>query len=53
MPLFMLLVNKNSPLFTKVVMDAFRGGFIQPTLASVLLNTQVNNFPKLEAFIYK
>jgi len=50
---FMLLVNKNSHLFTKVVMDAFRGGHIQPTQASSLLNTQVNNFSKLEAFLYK
>ncbi len=50
---FMLLANKNSHLFTKVVMDAFRGGYIQPTQASNLLNTQINNFPKLEAFLYK
>jgi len=50
---FMLLVNKNSHLFTKVVMDAFRGGHILPTQASNLLNTQVNNFSKLEAFLYK
>lgn len=50
---YLLLVNKNSSLFTKVVMDAFKGGFIQPTQASVLLNTQINNFPKLEAFLYK
>lgn len=50
---FMLLVNKNSHLFTRVVMDAFRGGFIQPTQASSLLNTQVNNFSKLEVFLYK
>lgn len=50
---FMLLVNKNSHLFTKIVMDAFRGGHIQPTQASSLLNTQVNNFSKLEAFLYR
>jgi Zn-dependent peptidase ImmA (M78 family)/transcriptional regulator with XRE-family HTH domain len=50
---FMLLVNKNSHLFTRVVMDAFRGGFIQPTQASSLLNTQVNNFSKLEAYLYR
>jgi len=50
---YMLLVNKNSQLFTRVVIDAFRGGFIQPTQASVLLNTQVNNFSKLESFIYR
>ena len=50
---YMLLVNKNSHLFTKVVMDTFRGGFIQPTQASSLLNTQINNFSKLEAFLHK
>lgn len=50
---YMLLVNKNSHLFTKVVMDAFRGGVIQPTQASSLLNTQINNFSKLEAFLHK
>lgn len=50
---YMLLVNKNSHSFTRVVMDAFRGGFIQPTLASNLLNTQITNFSKLEAFLYK
>ena len=48
---FRLLVNKNSFLFTQVVLDAFRGGSIEPTLASRLLNTQLNNFPKLEALI--
>jgi Zn-dependent peptidase ImmA (M78 family) len=48
---FRLLANKNSFLFTQVVLDAFRGGSIEPTLASRLLNTQLNNFPKLEAFI--
>lgn len=50
---YLLLVNKNSHLFTHVVMDAFRGGAIEPTQASSLLNTQVNNFPKLEAFLYQ
>jgi Zn-dependent peptidase ImmA (M78 family)/DNA-binding XRE family transcriptional regulator len=50
---YMLLVNKNGHLFTRIVMDAYRGGVIQPTLASNLLNTQVNNFSKLEAFLYK
>jgi Zn-dependent peptidase ImmA (M78 family)/transcriptional regulator with XRE-family HTH domain len=48
---YLLLVNKNSPMFTRVVMDAYRGGFIEPAQASGLLNTQINNFPKLEAFI--
>ncbi len=48
---FRLLVNKNSFLFTQVVLDALRGGNIEPNMASKLLNTQLNNFPKLEAFI--
>lgn len=47
---YRLLVNKNSHLFTQVVIDAFRGGAIEPTQASSLLNTQVNNFSKLESF---
>jgi len=38
----LLRLNKNSRLFTQIVLDAFRGGNIQPTLASSLLNTQVN-----------
>ncbi|HRG07969.1 MAG TPA: XRE family transcriptional regulator [Cyclobacteriaceae bacterium] len=50
---YRLLVNKNSHLFTQVVMDAFRGGAIEPTQASSLLNTQINNFSKLEAFLYQ
>lgn len=50
---YRLLVNKNSHLFTQVVMDAFRGGAIEPTQASNLLNTQINNFSKLEPFLYQ
>lgn len=50
---YTLLVNKNSHSFTRVVMDAFKGGYIQPTLASTLLNTKINNFSKLESFLYK
>jgi Zn-dependent peptidase ImmA (M78 family)/transcriptional regulator with XRE-family HTH domain len=50
---YMLLVNKNSHQFTRIVMDAFRGGHIPPTQASSLLSTQINNFSKLEAWLYK
>lgn len=50
---FLLLVNKNGHLFTQVVMDAYAGGLIAPTEASNLLNTQVNNFNKLQDFLYK
>lgn len=50
---YLLQLNKNSRLFTQTVIDAFRGGFIEPTQASSLLNVQVNKFPKLEAQLYK
>jgi Zn-dependent peptidase ImmA (M78 family) len=49
---YLLRLNKNSRLFTQIVLDAFNGGFIEPTQASSLLNTQVNNFPKLEAQLF-
>ncbi|MEI8204700.1 MAG: ImmA/IrrE family metallo-endopeptidase [Bacteroidota bacterium] len=49
---YLLLLNKNGRLFTQIVLDAFRGGTIQPSQASNLLNTQINNFPKLENYIY-
>lgn len=49
---FLLLVNRNSRLFTQTVLDAFRGGMIEPTVASNLLNVKVNKFPKLEAQIH-
>lgn len=50
---YLLLLNKNSRLFTQTVLDAFKGGSIEPTQASSLLNTQVNNFSKLEASLYE
>ncbi len=48
---FLLQLNRNSRLFTQTVLDAFRGGIIEPTLASSLLNVQANKFSKLEAQI--
>ncbi|MFC0264545.1 ImmA/IrrE family metallo-endopeptidase [Fontibacter flavus] len=50
---FLLQLNRNSRLFTQTVLDAFRGGFIEPTLASNLLNVQVNKFSKLESQLYR
>lgn len=50
---FLLQLNRNSRLFTQTVLDAFRGGIIEPTLASNLLNVQINKFQKLEAQLYK
>lgn len=50
---FLLQLNRNSRLFTQTVLDAFHGGYIQPTKASSLLNVKVNKFPKLEAQLYR
>jgi Zn-dependent peptidase ImmA (M78 family)/transcriptional regulator with XRE-family HTH domain len=50
---FLLQLNRNSRLFTQTVLDAFHGGFIEPTLASNLLNVQVNKFPKLESQLFR
>lgn len=50
---FLLQLNRNSRLFTQTVLDAFRGGNIEPTTASNLLNVQVNKFQLLEAQILK
>lgn len=50
---YLLRLQKNSRLFTQVVLDAFKGGIIEATLASSLLNTPINNFPKLENLLYK
>lgn len=50
---FLLQLNRNSRLFTQTVLDAFRSGVIEPTLASTLLNVQVNKFNKLESQLIK
>ena len=50
---YLLKLNKNSRLFTQVVLDALRSGFVQPTQASYLLGTLSINFHKLEAQMYK
>lgn len=50
---FLLQLNRNSRLFTQTVLDAFRGGVIEPTQASHLLNVKVNKFPNLEAQLYR
>jgi Zn-dependent peptidase ImmA (M78 family)/DNA-binding XRE family transcriptional regulator len=48
-----LTINRNGRLFTQTVLDAYRGGYIEPTLASNLLNVKVNNFSKLESQMYR
>lgn len=50
---YLLRLNKNSRLFTQVVLYALRSGYVQPTQASFLLGTPANNFHKLEAQIYR
>ncbi|KAA6331274.1 hypothetical protein EZS27_020099 [termite gut metagenome] len=49
---FLLQLNRNGRLFTQTVLDAFRSGFVEPTVASNLLNVKVNKFQKLEAQIH-
>jgi Zn-dependent peptidase ImmA (M78 family)/DNA-binding XRE family transcriptional regulator len=50
---FLLQLNRNGRLFTQTVLDAFRGGSLEPTLASNLLNVQTNKFQKLESQLVK
>jgi Zn-dependent peptidase ImmA (M78 family) len=50
---YLLQLNRNGRLFTQIVLDAFRGGHIEPTQASNLLNVKTNKFPKLEAQLYR
>jgi len=50
---YLLRLNKNSRLFTQVVLDSLRNGLVQPTQASLLLGTPANNFHKLEAQLYR
>lgn len=50
---YLLQLNRNSRLFTQTVLDAFRGGVIEPSMASNLLNVPANKFPKLEAQMYR
>jgi len=48
---YLLRLNKNSKLFTRIVIDAFKNGTISPSIASTLLNTQTNKFPKFEKLL--
>jgi Zn-dependent peptidase ImmA (M78 family)/transcriptional regulator with XRE-family HTH domain len=49
---YLLQLNRNGRLFTQTVIDSFKGGYIEPTMASQLLNVQVNKFSKLEAQLF-
>jgi len=48
---YRIRANRIGHLFARSVLDAFRNGAIQPTQASSLLDTHVNQFTKLEAFV--
>ncbi|WNH14040.1 ImmA/IrrE family metallo-endopeptidase [Thalassobellus suaedae] len=48
---YLLRLNKNSKLFTRIVMDSFSTGIISPSIASNLLNTPINNFQKFEKLL--
>ncbi len=49
---YLLRLNRNSRLFTQIVLDGFYGGRIEPNLASNLLNVKSNKFRKLEDRFY-
>lgn len=50
---YLLRMNRNSKLFTKIVLDAFNGGRIEPNYASSLLHVKSNKFYKLEERLYQ
>ena len=49
---YLLKLNRNSRLFTQIVLDGYNGGRIEPNLASNLLSTKSNKFHKLEERMY-
>jgi Zn-dependent peptidase ImmA (M78 family) len=48
---YLLRLNKNSKLFTRIVMDSFNNGSLSPSIASNLLNTQINKFQNFEKLL--
>jgi len=48
---YLLRLNKNSRLLTRIVMDSFNNGLLSPSIASNLLNTQINKFQKFEKLL--
>jgi Zn-dependent peptidase ImmA (M78 family) len=50
---YLLRLNKNSRLFTQIILDSYKGGAISSSDASGLLNTKINKFNKLEAVLFK
>lgn len=49
---YMLRLNRNGRLFTQSVLDAYKSGRIDPSVASLLLKVKSNQFPKLEERMY-
>lgn len=48
----LMQVYRNGLSFSRLVMDAFRGGLIPGTLASSLMGAKISDFSKLEKFAY-
>lgn len=48
---YLLRLNKNSRQFTRIVIDSFKNGSLSPSIASNLLNTQINKFQKFEKLL--
>ena len=49
---YTLRLNRNGRLFTQSVLDAYKSGRIDPSVASLLLKVKSNQFPKLEERMY-
>lgn len=50
---YTLRLNRNGKLFTQFVLDAYKSGRIEPSVASLLLKVKTNQFPKLEQRMYQ
>lgn len=48
---YLLRLNKNGRLFTRIVIDSFKNGLLSPSVASYLLDTQTNKFQKFEKLL--
>ncbi len=50
---YLLQMRRNGKAFSQIVFDFYKGGQISGLEASNLLNVKINNFPKLEQYIYQ
>jgi Zn-dependent peptidase ImmA (M78 family)/transcriptional regulator with XRE-family HTH domain len=48
----LLALNRNGRLFTRLVLDSYNNGFVQPSQAYLLLKVKINNFTKLQTSLH-